>query len=168
LDGGLEVLQSPSVCHSLFYSCTYISHVTLWYFLQLHREELHAVLVPRLDEQLAIAVGPVRNLGVPVVRVHQDPVCLAPQPVQGLKHHDGVAEIGAVDGILAVGVIAPVDVLVAKRRRMFGSEEGAVPMGRIVGDEEEDKAYEDARLVATELPENSVRWTDGVVMGIFG
>lgn len=67
-----------------------------------------------------------------LLRVQQQAIGPAAQPVQGFEHHERVAEVRAAGRILAVGVAGPVDGAVAERGRVVGMCEGAQ-----VGGEEE-------------------------------
>ena len=85
----------------------------------LHRQEMDAVLVPRLDKQLAVPVPPIRNNRIHCMWIHQHSVRPAAEPVQRLEQHDRIAQVVAVGRILAVGVVFPIHVLVCHRRAVL-------------------------------------------------
>jgi len=62
------------------------------------------------------------------LRVEKDAVGFAAEAGESFKDHDGVAEVGAISRILAVGIAGPVDVLV---------DEGGGVDGGVVGEEGE-------------------------------
>ena len=121
----------------------------------LHRQKFHPVLIPRLYKQLAIPITSIRDLGIPLFRIHQDPLRPAAQPIQRLKYHDRVAEVVAVGGILAVSIVPPVYILVAEGGGVSGTEEASVEVGGVVIKGEEDCGEIDeasgAEEVAVEL-----------------
>lgn len=67
-----------------------------------------------------------------LLRVQQQAIGPAAQPVQSFEHHERVAEVGAAGRILAVGVAGPVDGAVAEGGCMVGMCEGA----QVSGEEE--------------------------------
>lgn len=102
------------------------------------------VPIPRFHEELAVAIAAVGDVGVPFLRVEEDPVGLAAQPVQRLEDHDGVAEVGTVGRVLGVGVAGPVDVFVDEggsvwgRMVVVGGEEGG-QAGGVVEEAEKER-----------------------------
>lgn len=70
--------------------------------------QLDLVRVARQDKQLAVAVFGARHLRVPVLRIEEDPVCLAAEPGERVEEEERMAERRAVGRIQAVRVLGPV------------------------------------------------------------
>lgn len=109
-----------------------------------HGDQLDVVPIPRFHEELRVAIAPVRDVGVPFLRVEEDPVGFAAESGERLEDHDGVAEVGAVGCVLGVRVAGPVDVFVDEGGGVRGcmvvvveGEEGGEGGGGVEEDEEE-------------------------------
>ncbi len=56
--------------------------------------------------------------------IEKDAVGFTTETGQAFEDHDGAAEIGAVGGVLTVGIAGPVDVFVDERGRVRGRSVG--------------------------------------------
>lgn len=134
------------------------------------------VPIPRFHEELRVAIAPVRDVGVPFLRVEEDSVGFAAEPGKRLKHHDGVAEVGAVGCVLGVGVAGPVDVFVDEGGSVRGcmvvvveGEEGGEGGGGVEEDEEEgEEGVGYAFSVGRETREERIWWWLLLVLGCSG